>query len=182
MRDEAFGDVPQEAKIQVTKWQGVSFAVGASCENNDADLHPVSRTRVQQQRRVARTLFGHRRRSPTIQLGAGPRRRMGELPRCGRGVRRWRREMPRRGASGHVCSVLESSNRNGQNSPTRQAGPEGRVVRWQTGPAVPDLGARDGADHQQLPDQDTGDPREQPQVSHPGAHRDRQFDLTSSWP
>ena len=40
MRDEAFGDVPQEAKIQVTKWQGVSFAVGASCENNDADPSP----------------------------------------------------------------------------------------------------------------------------------------------
>jgi len=83
MRDEAFGDVPQEAKIQVTKWQGVSFAVGASCENNDADLHPVSRTRVQQQRRVARTLFGHRRRSPTIQLGAGPRRRMGNCRAVG---------------------------------------------------------------------------------------------------
>ena len=41
MRDEAFGDVPQEAKIQVTKWQGVSFAVGASCEDNHADDHLV---------------------------------------------------------------------------------------------------------------------------------------------
>ena len=41
MRDEAFGDVPQEAKIQVTKWQGVSFAVGAWLQLAEVPQRPA---------------------------------------------------------------------------------------------------------------------------------------------
>ena len=41
LSNQAFGVVLQDPKIPVTQWQGVSFAVGASCEDNHADDHLV---------------------------------------------------------------------------------------------------------------------------------------------